>query len=131
MSAFICNNETINAITYYVFANPYAETQFIKLGLGKMGIATPREFGQALYRMNSEAVNNRYQEQEEPPLFKYRATEYPGNIAAYKATRILLYQCHEGNVPDSELYRLLSTISVRIADDIISAMPEYDAIEWA
>ena len=71
--------------------------------------------GQALWAMNVDAWNQRYNETETADAFhyklgnlkSYRAT-LADRVQAYKATQCLRYQCHEGNVPESDLYKALS-----------------------
>jgi hypothetical protein len=42
-----------------------------------------------------------------------------------------LYQCAEGNVLKTSLYKDLDKLSCDIADKIISDLPEYKNAEWA
>ncbi len=105
--------------------------------------------GQWLTNMNAKAVDCRYNEKNAVPL--YRNTYMgPYNTRAelvkrYKAIQCLAYQCAEGNVPETPLYKQLiaaeNTVASMIipghpdlqyfdASDIIGRMPEYKAAPW-
>ena len=105
--------------------------------------------GQWLIEMNIRAVDCRYNERNPVPL--YRNT-YMGSaktlaelVKRYKAIQCLAYQCAEGNVPETPLYKQLiaaeNTVASMIipghpdlqyfdASDIIGRMPEYKAAPW-
>lgn len=105
--------------------------------------------GQWLIEMNIRAVDCRYNERNPVPL--YRNT-YMGSaktlaelVKRYKAIQCLAYQCCEGNVPETPLYKQLiaaeNTVASMIlpghpdlqyfdASDIIGRMPEYKAAPW-
>ena len=49
----------------------------------------------------------------------------PGH-RTYKYIRSYLYQCSEGDVPDSELYARVLALQYNVADYMVSHSPEYD-----
>lgn len=51
-------------------------------------------------------------------------------VAGYKAMTCLRYQCSEGNVPDTALFKELARAIGEIACAIVEALPEYEAAPW-
>lgn len=104
------------------------------------------ETGAALWRLNAEAIRQRYPRDPEmlreaeqaeftsrtwrwSPIFpKDRA----GRVAALKALHCLRYQCAEGDISDAtELgYKLLGRAISNLANLIVRELPEYDAVPW-
>ena len=83
-------------------------------------------------KMNAQALNARY---GDPILENVNA--YPANAkrsenmaALYKSLKCYLYQCTEGEVPESELYKAIENISTTLAQYIISDLPEYELAAW-
>lgn len=105
--------------------------------------------GRALFALNIEAVNQRY------PDTRACADNLPGMVGceafpetytydndfrtllslgaktdAYKAITCLIYQCSEGNVPETALYRELEAVAGSLAANIVAHLPEYEAASW-
>lgn len=129
MSAFIVDDSTINRIVSFVASwegRSWYQSQFKKAGVDAN---EPTEFGQALAQMNQDAVNQRYQ--EEPTELTYQHKYVQANkVAVYKAIQCLSYQCAEGNVPERELYKLLESMGIWVAGEIIRELPEYEQATW-
>jgi hypothetical protein len=51
-------------------------------------------------------------------------------IEQFKAISCLLYQCSDGNVPNSPLYYELSHAAGELAQRIVQDLPEYDKASW-
>ena len=51
-------------------------------------------------------------------------------VERLKAIRCLIYQCSEGKVPDSKLYKELEVMSGRLANVIVQNTHEYDGAPW-
>lgn len=88
----------------------------------------------ALERMNAEALHQRYGDALEENISKELPT-FPWyseitEIEVYKLIQCYLYQCSEGNVPASRLYKTIENIGNIVAHSIISKMPEYEAVAW-
>jgi hypothetical protein len=92
--------------------------------------------GNALYRANNRAVNQRYS-------LKNKAPKYKGKIPIVhngatkrelcdilKALECLLYQMSEGNVFGSRIFNELEKITGNIGREIARRCPEYDAAQW-
>jgi Asp-tRNA(Asn)/Glu-tRNA(Gln) amidotransferase B subunit len=121
MSAFIVSNKTINRV----------------LGLYAW-VDTTGQFdaqakGAELMRMNAEAVNFRYSESYDPPAYSFRPDNLMSlnaKVQAVKSARCLRYQCCEGDVPESQLYKELSDIVEEAQSMIVAGLPEYESAEW-
>jgi hypothetical protein len=87
--------------------------------------------GFRLYEMNADAVEARYHERQEVPVFRYsNRAHLASDVEAFKALRCLLYQCSEGNVPESELYRDAERAGHVLAEHIVRDLPAYNAAPW-
>ncbi len=152
MSAFVCDDKTINRIAnalFYAVNNggygkslpqPSKELQSI------MG-ESPSEFGKTLYLMNLNAVEQRYPDcinnrsnipgqcdkdgNHLPYAYKtVSISMMPGAIVLYKSIGCYLYQCSEGDVDELPLYKALSDYVSAIACHIVERSPEYEKAPW-
>jgi hypothetical protein len=61
----------------------------------------------------------------------YKYTNRPASwIQRLKSLHCFTYQCAEGNVPKSKLYKLCIEKEHELANAIINEMPEYDKAKW-
>ena len=124
MSAHIVNDETMHQCVMAVqFTAKNWDWPLEQAGLRG---ATADQIGEALFELNAVAVIARYGDDcggSDPYRFRFQ-TAYE-QIAGYRALGTLLYQCHEGDVPDSRLYKMLKEYQASIADDIIRNLPQY------
>ena len=105
------------------------------------------ELGQKLLEMNENAVNQRYRESSSGDKFKFSTNmvslmaiankntdatrpAHVNNIQAYKSINCFLYQCSEGDVPESELFKEVEHLQAALADKMIKQLPEYDKSAW-
>lgn len=99
--------------------------------------------GQALMRMNYTAVAARYPaesragEEEVIAAYRYAApknayaiNKTSARCQVYKALQCLRYQCSEGEVPKSALYRDLTERMHEMASIIIEGLPDYGSAPW-
>lgn len=99
----------------------------------------------ALSEMNHNAVNQRYEGinfEAEPFPKEYKQFEVAGNykdgafeipISYYQLLKSIdcyLYQCSEGNVPESALYKAVEDIRAMLANWIIRNTIAYNAANW-
>jgi hypothetical protein len=69
------------------------------------------KFGGDLIKLNMEALRQRYNEKPMPFTYKHREHDDADPILAQcKAMHCLTYQCAEGNVPETPLYKLLAEV---------------------
>jgi hypothetical protein len=126
MSAFVVNPSVIDKVVGYMYDGQHSERQ---KDWGRYLQDQLTEFGKALYAMNVNAVNQRYEENNEPPEYEYRQRNC-NRHETLKAMHCLRYQCTEGNVPDCALYAELTNAIHSLADDIACDSPEWDAAPW-
>lgn len=87
----------------------------------------------ALNCLNSLALKVRYNE-EPGKGYKFCEIKYSNastsKIQCLKSINCLIYQCSEGDVVKTALYKKLVEVKNDLMDDIISDLPEYDAAVW-
>lgn len=97
--------------------------------------------GRQLYALNAEAVRQRYGDRADlsplPEEYCWKITfwtlkesELQYKMRLYKALRCLIYQCGEGNVPETMLYKAMEERAHMMADEIIGLLPEWKAATW-
>lgn len=136
MSAYIVDDSTINRILAYLLHNEGWVAR--KLVSDHSTDASLPGLGQAMRDLNVAAVSARYPDDaldELPgpcPLLPYAFEEElpPTAIETYKALSCLLYQCSEGYVPETPLYKALEALQARVASEVISHLPAYDKAAW-
>jgi len=122
MSAFLVENETINKVVSYMLPDNASHADGTTLGA-------------KLLTMNHVALKERYGDKmPESVKFRYKYKSYVGRVRqciVIKAMRCLRYQCSEGNVPESDLYKQLVKSLHQLALDIVDKLPEYESAESA
>lgn len=133
MSAFVVRDHTINRILSFLMnwrSREWSLQQFAKvIDFGHQNMDFTQKLGEALLAMNNDAVNQRYEENESVPdyTFKFELVELP---QALRSLRCLIYQCSEGNVPETELYKQLDDLSHRWALELCERVPAYANAKW-
>lgn len=123
MSAYIVQDKTINQIVTHVHLSRDLEwlKQEFAEAIGPCENFGP-DLGRALFLMNIDAITARYgkgQAKEFRTLdYKFRL-ESASELRVYHAIAELVYQCSEGAVPESKLYKLLVELKAAVADSII------------
>ena len=91
--------------------------------------------GSSLYALNQAAIDQRYPGQPdmaETPLYCFPPMHHVEPVAAYKALRCLIYQCSEGDVYGSPVFKELEEIAAAVAHEIVRKLPAWDdARTWA
>ena len=132
MSAFVVSDSTINAMVTKLhrnvkqtWANCLIERE---LGINPRTKEGAAALGQALFDLNVKAVNHRYNggaEQFRPLDYTY-TQEYIDNwltpLAEYDRWS---YQCAEGDVPETVLYKVMATIAFSWAMDVVRENPSW------
>lgn len=87
----------------------------------------------ALNSLNSLALKVRYNA-EPTPGYKFCEVKYTEasncNIQLLKSLQCLIYQCSEGSVVKTGLYKKLVQVQNELQDLIISETPEYKKAVW-
>ncbi len=84
-----------------------------------------------LYALNVSGVSARYGSADNMigEGFKYTAEYNIRSIVAYKNLQTLLYQCSEGEVIKSKLYKFMDNdVRAHLANEVITNLPEYEEI---
>jgi len=140
MSSFIVTNQTISNILSLFFwkRRKYCFEYQIENELNLKEEKDFKEFGKQLLKLNIEATNQRYpnnpyltskEAKKRIASFKW-SDNLKNDMQGLKSLHCFLYQCSEGNIPETELYKTLKTISHRIKDAIIAEIPAYNKAEW-
>ena len=152
MSAFLCDDKIFNNIastlTFYAEQEPinfYSTAQAAAFILDKQVVNDdgsivlyPPSFAQAaifakeLYNMNLAAVSQRYEDGINDDYgYKFKVCPPMSNmIALFKNINCLMYQCCEGDVPESDLYKKMEKIQDALAYDIVTNTKEYKIANW-
>lgn len=136
MSAFIVSKKCMKHIIYNLFwDHEFKRLHFI---LERNGYTESEDFDRLaidLYQMNRDAVKQRYDEPEDSDYIKIPDClnwdgEKLNKYQCLKSMRCLRYQCSEGNVPETKLYKMLDKLIEVWTNYIIDDIPEYNKAEW-
>ncbi|RPJ40123.1 MAG: hypothetical protein EHM35_00525 [Planctomycetaceae bacterium] len=139
MSAYVVEDKTINRIVDFFYTKLLGDRFYWPArGITEAGYDLDKRedrerLASAMFALNVEAVNARYPdsaEQFRPLNFTYCPTPAPLPVSAYKSLRCWLYQCSEGNVPKTDLYKLMDEASKLLAMQIVDDSPAYQAAGW-
>lgn len=143
MSAFVVENQVINTILTYLKDDrdgDWTRDELCKkhgYGMDQQGLD---KFGRDMLMLNIDAVEQRYDDDnggyegvdEQYANYKFQVSRSLNStrMQAYKSITCFLYQCAEGNVPETEFFKLIKEISHRWAHGIVSSLPGYDKATW-
>ena len=137
MSAWIVDKENIDrAVTVYLTLREERFGGGVEPGLEKFEELCeagndPTALGQALWRMNYRAVNYRYDERKRCPKYEFeKATTGTSYHQLLKSLHCLGYQCSEGKVPNTTLFKNLEALEVWLQYRIATKCPEYEQAKW-
>jgi len=132
MSAYVVEHKTINKVITFLDNDQNMRSYLhhqLKIDLDSHEKAL--DFGRKLLALNIQAVNERYDGSQSviPNGYEFHY-ELTDQIGAYKALQCLIYQCSEGDVPKTNLYKMLEDISHYMANSIISNLKVYEERPW-
>jgi len=137
MSAFIVEDESIGriaSIIKYGYRNNDLEfhRRQIKedLGLDLTTRAGFQGFCKMLHGLNVAAVDHRYQEHNCIEEVIYPEIVARDKFQDLKTLQCFCYQCSEGNIPETPLYKFIDELCGTVAQEIIKNIPEYDKKKW-
>lgn len=124
MSAFMVSDETISKIAVAITNSGCYYAPYRGKPLS--------DVAQLLAEMNENALRSRYEDADEEMIvtaheFKSLACS---DVGLYKLLSCYLYQCSEGTIPKSRLFKKISEFQDILATEIISRLPEYAETEW-
>jgi len=136
MSAYVVSDEVINRIVSHL---SYEHYQSVTHGCCKRILAEAgydvethdgaEQLADAMFNLNIEAVEQRYgkgQAKEFRPLdFQYHPIIPGPAVKVFKALEEWNYQCSEGNIPATDLYKLMDRISCAICRGIVMDSKAY------
>ena len=94
------------------------------------GTAHKDTIGYQLWKMNYEAVNQRYKEADTAPDYRYPLASFCTTMQSFKSLRCYLYQCMEGDVPESRLFKKLQSFSETLGYSAAMDTAEYHEADW-
>jgi hypothetical protein len=136
MSAYIVEDEMINKIVSYLYANAngpdpsinWKTTKLFGMGFDFTSGPSCPELAQKMFDLNVAAVNARYGEREAEKFstcyFQYRFVP-ASQIEVIKALKAWKYQCTEGQVPDLALYKAMLEVHSLLCIDFVEHTKEY------
>jgi hypothetical protein len=153
MSAFIVNSTTLQSIAAAAFRpmdENYSSRPIGKRLIEAADASTPGELYEALYKMNEEAFCQRYPGNNgertrypedigfEPWPGSTFARENPESVATprsdipalVKNVNCLVWQCSEGNVPETPLFKALGAFGDLMAQVYIQHDELYEQAPW-
>ena len=94
----------------------------------------PEALAKAMHGLNVEALVSRYpenvSEMVEPYRYEAAATFGTNTIQLYQSIRCYLYQCSEGDIPESKLFKLLSNLGKALAVEIADRAASASGARW-
>ena len=137
MSAFLVSMLTINRIVATLSSllrsdrYSYTAKRFAEAGIDTSQVDWEARLAHAMFALNQEALYQRYGDPAEE-RFIYRLAPSLANLyQALKSVDCWLYQCAEGNVPESKLYQFFRTVvRMWLLEIIVYRTPEYEQAEW-
>lgn len=124
MSAYLVSKDTMRACVTRILQNNQTDS------IWKVKYANdPEKIGAALFAMNARAVRQRYGDKSRAPRYTHRSVTL-SPVSAFKQLACLLYQCSEGTVPKSLLYRALEDAKRDLAVEIVYELPEWHTAPW-
>jgi hypothetical protein len=139
MSAFMVADKTINNVVNWLMRQKFLVSQIpykLKgLGIDMTDSGWEEKLGNAMFQLNVIAVDARYGKGEAVKFrkldYRYQVTEPVPLGQVLKSLQCWLYQCCEGNVPETELYKLFEhDVRVYLMMTIIDDLPEYQRAAW-
>lgn len=131
MSAFVVGDDTMHRVVWAIHYDIHEARWGYLFDTIKINNEDDlNKLGQMLYDMNTNAVNQRYRESDDPPVYRWKPSHDSSVIQNLKSMRCLSYQCCEGNVPETRLYAALEQAINTLCWKIINDLTEYKEAEW-
>jgi hypothetical protein len=138
MSAFLVDKYTIDRIVTLIDherrrSGYFREMLEKELSIDFADLDWKTKLGQKMWDLNQLALGYRYGDEEVKLTYVFSDVSFLlSDVQLYKSLRCWLYQCCEGDVPEtSKLYRVFDEkITALIANAIVQRLPEYDEAKW-
>lgn len=139
MSAFMVEDQTINRVVTWLKREVSTHFSYIdriarKYAVDLVSEKWDEKLAKAMFQLNCDGVNARYGKGEaekfRPLNFTYKPEYNIPRIYVFKSLQCWMYQCSEGEVPQTNLYRFFEEVENYLARKIVMDLPEYDKAEW-
>jgi hypothetical protein len=142
MSAFIVADKTINNVVNWLdralgetYGTITIRQKLLEQGFDASAADWAERLGYAMLQLNIIAVDARYGSGEakrfRPLDYHYEVPEPVPLVQILKSMQCWLYQCNEGDVPETALYMLFDNdVQLYLMTEIIDALPEYQNAYW-
>jgi len=139
MSAFLVEDKTINYIVNWLRSEKFLVSpiphKLKELGFDMSKVEWEEKLGMAMFQLNIRGVEARYGKGEAVTFrnmdYHYHRTPPVPLVQVLKSLQCWLYQCCEGEVPETALYKLFDhDVRVYLMSKIIATLPEYQNAEW-
>ena len=139
MSAYIVDDKTINRIVnrlvHEVISYPFSDAlkdRLSELGYDLSTDASTEKLAKDMFALNVSAVRQRYGKVDHVLTFAYSRIDLTPLIQTLKSLNCWLYQCCEGDVPKSDLYKFFDDVfQTYLLKRIVYDLPELEKAEWA
>ena len=139
MNAYMVQDKTINAIVNWLHREiprlTYVSYKLKELGIDPALPGWEAKLGVALFELNTRAVESRYGRGQARSFrtlnYRYRPG-FPAPLASVlKSLESWLYQCMEGQVVQTPLFKLFDCeVRIYLMKRIIETLPEYRQEVW-
>ena len=142
MSAYIVEDKTINRIVDWLWRDSVGSRKAATYALNGYDFdvdGTAERLANDMFNLNVAGVNARYgpgeAEKFRPLDFQFSTSIQWGDSAIANACRALKvlhcwqYQCSEGDVPETSLFKMFEEIDLAISHWVIGTMPEYESAD--
>lgn len=132
MSAYMVSDEVINKIVAWLgcqaLGNSYNPFEVDGYDLARQ--INCQFLARDMFTLNIQGVNARYGEGEaekfRPLDFKYVPRVPSNRFSVIRALENWQYQCAEGDVPESDLYKAMSKVLRAMYRHVVQSLPEYE-----
>jgi hypothetical protein len=141
MSAFMVEDTTINIVVNWLRRDVDLDRfsriphKLTELGFDASVPGWAEALGYMMFQVNIQAVDSRYGSGEAGKFrklaYRYQISEPVPLVQVLKSLQCWLYQCCEGDVPQTEIYKLFDRdVQMFLMSKIIDTLPEYQQAEW-
>ena len=132
MSAYIVNDNVVNRIVGFLWADAVGSERIVSYYITKLGYRPfdrPKELARHMHNLNRFAIRERYL-QRVAYTHKYKALLADDKYQTLKDLKCFLYQCSEGRVEKTRLYKALEKTETLLMSEIIRATEIYQNTKW-
>ena len=132
MSAYVVEDQTINRIVLFIRAlqfNNQGPLCMLKSPFPSIKDNGLKALGQQLFDMNEDAIMSRYGEKTQES-YTFRSVDYSDPWQVLKSLDCYLYQCSEGDIPETNLFKMLERFRNDLTQALVRSTKKYQAACW-